>query len=173
MPTIYDGDATTWRDLADALTPSQVDYLKDWERHPELPPRADGTARSDDEHQEALLFTAREFVGSNAAGAVFADVPPPPDAGQHYPWQETSDGGCTRFFVGTSRKLGGAEVLISGIQCSDGSISRSITANATEDMDATEARQLARLILEAADELDGLEMTAVKHRLGGATDEHD
>lgn len=72
--------ATTWRDLADALTPQQVAYLEDWERHPGVLPRADGSAPTLLERQRALLFTAREFVGSNAAAALYADVAAPPDA---------------------------------------------------------------------------------------------
>ena len=150
-------NATTWRDLADALTPQQLAYIEDWDKHPELPPRADGRVKTDDEHQKSLLFTARQFVGSNAAGALFADVAPPPDEGYRYPWEDAGDGTWTRFFVGMERELGDVRVFVSGIQSSDGSISRSISAEASDGMGAGEARQLAALLIEAADELDRLQ----------------
>jgi hypothetical protein len=155
MSTTHD-NATTWRELADALTPQQIAYIEDWERRPDIPPLADGSTRTDDAHQRTLLFTAREFVGSNAAGALFADVTPPPEEGHYYPWENVGDNTWTRFFVGTSRKLGDVEVSISGVQSSDGTISRGITVSAGEDMGATEARQLAALLVEAADEMDRL-----------------
>jgi hypothetical protein len=155
MTTTHDDNATTWRELADALTPQQIAYIEDWERRPDIPPLADGSAKTDDAHQRALLFTAREFVGSNAAASLFADIAPPPEEGHHYPWENIGDDTWTRFFVGTSRKLGDVEVFISGIQSSDGAISRAIGVSAGEDMGATEARHLAALLIEAADELDG------------------
>lgn len=156
MTTTHDDNATTWRELADALTRQQVAYIEEWERHPEIPPLADGSAPTNDAHQRALLFTAREFVGSNAAAALFADVAPPPEEGHYYPWENIGDDTWTRFFVGTSRKLGDVEVFISGIQSSDGSISRDINVSAGEGMGATEARELAALLIQAADELDRL-----------------
>lgn len=156
MTTTPDNTATTWRDLADALTAEQVAYIADWEQHPELPPRTDGSVKTAEQHQETLLYVAREFLGSNAAGVMLAGVEPPPDDGYHYPWQDDGDGTWTRFFVGTTRELGDVRVVISGIQSADGSIDRSITTDASEDMGGTEARQLAALLLEAADELDRL-----------------
>ncbi|WP_104183594.1 hypothetical protein [Mycobacterium avium] len=149
-------NAMVWRDLADALTPQQIAYIEDWERRPQDPPRADGRMRTDEEHQASLLHAAREFVSSNVAGAIFADVAPPAEDGQHYPWEDAGDGKWTRFFVGTTRKLGDAEVFISGIQSSDGRINRSITISGAEDMDTEQARQFAVLLADAADEVDRL-----------------
>jgi hypothetical protein len=150
-------DATTWRDLADALTPHQIAYLENWESRPDLPPRADGSARPSAQHERALLFTAREYSGQNAAAALYADIAPPPEVGQHYPWEHFGDGTWTRFFVGTTRKVGSAEVMITGLQSSDGSIERSIGVDgASDSLDASNARTLAAALLEAADELDRL-----------------
>jgi hypothetical protein len=157
MSTTHNDRATTWRELADALTPEQIAYIEHWERHPELPPMADGSSRSAEKHADGLLFTAREYVGANAAAVMFADIAPPPEEGQHYPWSEHADGTWTRFFVGTTRNLGDVEVMINGIQSSDGSISRTINANAVDDLDASQARRLAALLVETADELDRLE----------------
>jgi hypothetical protein len=51
-----DDDATTtWRDLADSLTPQQLAYIEGWDKHPELAPRADGPVKTDDEHQKTLV----------------------------------------------------------------------------------------------------------------------
>jgi hypothetical protein len=158
MPTIHDDNATTWRDLADALTPHQVAYIENWEAHPEIPPMADGTSAPPEQRAAALLFTAREYVGQNAAGALFADVPPPPDPGTHYPWEHDGDGKWFRFFAGTTREIAGAQVVISGLQSVDGTITRTIAVDGdSESLDSGQARQLAALLIEAADELERLQ----------------
>lgn len=149
-------NATTWRDLADALTPQQVAYIEEWERHPELPPRADGKVKTAEQHQQTLLFVAREFLSSNTAAVILADVAPPPEEGHHHPWQNEGDGTWSRFFVGTVRTMGDVRVLIDGTQFSDGRITRAITTDASEGMGSAEARQLAAMLIEAADELDRL-----------------
>ncbi|CAM3108272.1 hypothetical protein BST27_18605 [Mycobacterium intermedium] len=147
-------NATTWRDLADALTPQQVAYIEEWERHPELPPRVDGSVKTPEEHQRTLLHVAREFLGSNTAAVMLADVAPP-DGGDHRPWQDEGDGTWSRFFVGTVRTMGDVRVIIDGTQYSDGRIERFVTTDSAEGMGSAEARQLAALIIEAADEIDG------------------
>lgn len=157
MTTTHDDNATTWRELADALTPQQIAYIEEWERRPAEPPMADGSHRPEAEHQLALLRTAREFVGQNAAAALFADIAPPPEDGYYYPWEDQGDGVWTRFFVGTVRTLGDGEVKISGLQSSDGGIKRGIEVGGFEDLDAAQARQLAGLLLEAADEMEALQ----------------
>jgi hypothetical protein len=67
---------------------------------------ADGKPAPYGAHQAGLLFTAREYVQQNAAAALFADVPPPPDPGTLYPWENDGDGKWFRFFAGTAREIG-------------------------------------------------------------------
>lgn len=159
MTTTHDDDATTWRDLADALTPEQRAYIEDWERHPEIPPMADGSAPDPERHAAALLFRAREYVGQNAAAVLYADVTPPPEDGQHYPWEHDGDGKWTRFFMGTTRKVGDdSAVSIMGNQSVDGNIERTINIDGSDEgLDAATARQLAAALIEAADELERLQ----------------
>lgn len=156
MNTTHDDDATTWRDLADALTPQQIAYIEDWELHPDEPPMADGSRRPAEDRAAGLLLSAREFVQQNAAAALFADVPTPPDDGVHYPWEHYGDGVWQRFFYGTTRQVGDAEVVVSGLQLSDGSITRSIPVQSAESLDVETARLLAVALVNAADELERL-----------------
>ncbi|WP_460359274.1 hypothetical protein [Mycobacterium sp. ZZG] len=150
-----DDNAQTWRDLADALTAEQAAYLANWESHPEIPPTLDGPP-SPDHHARALLFAARAYLTQNAAAALYADVVPPPEDGHHYPWEHDGDGRWFRYFAGTTRKVGDIEVIISGLQGTDGMITRTITAD-FEDIDAVTARQLAAALIEAADEIEALQ----------------
>jgi hypothetical protein len=92
MTTTPDNATTIWRDLADALTPQQIVYVEDWESRPDLPPMADGSARPAAERQGALLFAAREFLESNAAAALCADVERPVDPTWMSEWKEWGDG---------------------------------------------------------------------------------
>jgi hypothetical protein len=157
MTTTHDDNATTWRDLADALTPHQIAYLENWEQHPEIPPMADWSAPPPERHAAALLFSAREYVGQNAAAALYADVAPPPEDGQHYPWEHDGDGKWFRFFAGTARELGETSVTITGLQSADGSIERTISIDGSDEgLDASTARQIAAALIEAADELERL-----------------
>lgn len=151
-------NASTWRDLQDALTPAQIAYLEDWEAHPEIPPRADGSSPSPEDHARALLFSARDYLSQNSAAAVYADVAPPPDDGVHYPWQPDGDGGWVRYFTGTDRKVGSTTVMINGMQHCSGSITRSICIDGeTEELDSSAARRVAAAMIEAADELERLQ----------------
>lgn len=60
-----DGNATTWRDLADQLTPGQIAELEYCEQ-PGTPP---GIADA-----EFHLARARRFAGLNIVQAMFADI---------------------------------------------------------------------------------------------------
>lgn len=157
--TQHDDNATTWRDLTDALTAEQIAYIENWERRPDEPPMADGSRRPEADHQRGLLFTAREFVGQNAAAALYADVAPPPEDGHHYDWEHAGDGVWCRFFAGTTREVDEARVMITGLQYADGRIDRTICVDGDcESLDASRARQVAAALIEAADELDRLEV---------------
>lgn len=52
--------------------------------------------------------------------------------------------------------------MINGTQSSDGTIERTIVTNCREDLTACEARQLASLLIESADELDVIERRAAR-----------
>ena len=155
MTTTHNDNATTWRDLADALTPTQVAYLEDWERKP-IPGFDDAGA-----HQRGLLHAAKEFTGSNAAATYYADVASPPDARRIDVWMDEGDACWLRRFDGTSRVVDNVTVYISGVQTGDGRIEREIlvSPNTFGDdgyMPAATARRLASALVEAADELDRL-----------------
>jgi hypothetical protein len=156
MNTTHDDNATTWRDLADALTPDQVAYLENWESRPDLPPQAAGSAPPAADHARALLFTARQDADQNAAETYFADVEPLVEPGEHYPWESDGEGNWSRFFLSTTRQLGDTRMMISGFQSSDGTITRSIGVDATDTLTADQARELAGMLLEVADEVDRL-----------------
>lgn len=89
-------------------------------------------------------------------------IVPPPDAVQVDPWHPSGTG---RGFTGTTRQLDRAdldgepaepaEVVVSGVQFArDGSVERWLfVRNANGPMTPSEARQLARLLMGAANEI--------------------
>jgi hypothetical protein len=154
MTTHHDNAATTWRDLADQLTPEQVEKLAAIERHSDMPA---------DEMTATLLNGAREWATCNVVDHVaFGDVEPPPDATHCY-LEEMHPGAWARCFDGTERKVcwSGAcgvvsdvQVFISGQQYQDGHTVRSIGIDARDDYDAATARRIAAAIIAAADEIE-------------------
>jgi hypothetical protein len=72
MHTTHDDNATTWRDLADQLTPKQIVDLEVCDRK-QIPP---GII---DSRQGALNY-ARAMARDNIVQAMYADIAPPPDA---------------------------------------------------------------------------------------------
>jgi hypothetical protein len=151
MNTTHDDNATTWRDVADQLTPAQVERLTGMEQRSALP--ADETAA-------ALLEGAREWARSNLTGRVmFGHLPTPSGARRVFHWQQDDDSGrWSRRFEGTARGLLGVEADIVGIQHSDGTIKRSIYVNAhAAELHAAAARDLAAALIEALNELDELD----------------
>ena len=75
MTTTHDDNATTWRDLADQLTPEQIAGLEGCERRF----NTDGVA-DDPRAQASLLGFARQYAEHNLVDAAYADVPLPPGA---------------------------------------------------------------------------------------------
>ena len=155
---LQDRPPNSWRDLADTLTTQQIAELEYWEAHPELPPRTDGSSPSAKDHARALLSLARSYLSDNAAGALFADVVPPPEEGVHYAWEHDGEGRWFRYFAGSDRKVDNTTVMINGLQYADGTITRSICIDGeTESLDAAAARRVAAAIVEAVDELERLQ----------------
>ena len=106
-----------------------------------------------------LLECAHDLAHANT---LFAHVEPPADAARTLGWTSDEDGVWSRTFEGTLRAVGTADtdhrakVLIGGVQFSDATVTRSITVTANEGLIATEARELAAALLEAADEIERL-----------------
>ncbi|SBS79254.1 conserved hypothetical protein [uncultured Mycobacterium sp.] len=142
--------AITWRDIADQLTPDQVEKLTTLE----------STSRSPaDEVAEGLLEAARETAAANVVNSViFGDVERPSDARRFCVFSDemVEDGVWTRSFDGTQRKVADVEVYISGLQYADGRVERTIGIEARDEYDSETARRLAAALLEAADEVDRL-----------------
>ena len=89
-----------------------------------------------------------------------AGIPMPPDAdGPGDEWQEWEGGGYARMYTSSIRTLGDRSAEIFGIQHDDGRIERFIVAQDSDrdgGMTASQARQFAALLIEAADEMDRL-----------------
>jgi hypothetical protein len=136
-----DDTAQTWRDVADRLTSAQIAQLERLER----------------DEPQTLLEMARQWAAQNMAAAPpLDDVTPPAGAVRTFGWQR--DGTWFRDFEGTTRRGGPARVQISGRQQADGSTRRWITVHARhlEALDPASARELAALLIEAADEMEKL-----------------
>jgi hypothetical protein len=145
MLTTPDNTATNWRDLADQLTPEQIEKLARMEQRSRM--TADETAGM-------LLVGARELATGNVVDQVaFGGIEPPSDATRCC-IEEGGAGAWVRSFDGTARKVDDAEVFISGRQFEDGRTVREIGIDARGDYDAATARRIAAI--EAADEIEGL-----------------
>lgn len=163
MTTTPDNAATTWRDLADQLTPEQVAYLELSECHPV--PMADGTF--DPERERCgHLFGAREMAAQNLAAMLYQHIPTAAGAEDIGPWQQfDDDGSWSRVWWGVRRLVPIAsagthdfEVFVQGTQWSDGREQSGIVLDGSGDsMTAAEVRQLVAALLDAADQLDRLE----------------
>lgn len=161
--SILDNTATTWRDLADQLTPEQIAYMELSERHPV--PMADGS-HDEDRERRGHLFCAREFAAQNAAAAAYRHVPIPAGANRVGAWQQwDEDGSHSRLWFGFSQSVsissGVFSAAVTGTQWSDGRLTRGVVLHGDDDsMTANEARQLAGALVAAADELDALNSEA-------------
>lgn len=113
------------------------------------------------QHTPECAESAAEIATTTATrGPV---VPLPAGAFEAGDWRHDSAGNVWRHFLGTCRDVdvhcserGYVRLQVAGDQDRDGSIERYITLNGNESLTAAEARQLARTLIAAADELDGL-----------------
>lgn len=158
MNTTHDDNATTWRDLVDQLTPKQVDGLEQTERR-----FADSGIVEHPEAQASLLGFAREYAQTNLADAAFADVPLPPGARtDDESWcKDLQNGGYGRSLEwATFGERSDINVGIDGWQRTDGSFTRYIGLWGIDEgraLTAAQARQIAALLLQAADAMDALQ----------------
>lgn len=154
MATAPDTPATSWRDIADQLTPEQITRLEGFELdNPDTV-----------ETRTSLLATARDWAVSNVASvAVYGGVPTPAGAVKVGPPSLDDDLGIwQRAFSGTTRTVGDFDVCIEGEQMPSGEADRWIAFDAESvpavggTLTAHLARLLAAALVEAADELDRL-----------------
>jgi len=146
------GNARSWRDLMDDLTIGQiVDLEASEKRGAETPAQR--------------LRLARDWISQNLIQIECADVPAPADAiDTPLDWEPAGQGYRRGYTVwdrsGRRRDVDALlfAVQIQGHQYSDGRTARQIYALAElEGIEASEARQIAAALLEAADALDALD----------------
>lgn len=102
---------------------------------------------------------AGNSLWERADSVLFGDVATPSDATALFPWQTTNSGMSSRFFNGASYDVGATTVRILGEQFADGGCQRSIDLRKhveLDDLTPADARQLAAVLLDAADEIDKL-----------------
>ena len=156
MSTIHDDNATSWRDLADQLTPEQISRLENMR---------DGWSKDTGpaEIRLCLLVIARDMAQTNLADGYYSHVPLPAGAVKVHEWDDRNEQvGAFRYFTGTSRVVDrddrddDIDVLIEGTQYPDGSVDRLIGIHSLDDGPLTigQARQLARALIAAADETE-------------------
>ncbi len=163
--------AQTWRDLAEQLTPEQLARFEELEhtfRHNALlPKRWWSTApRSNSEITDVLLTAARADASNNLGAAMIGDVAEPAGADVVYGWHDADTASAARYFEGAHRAIerrtdrnqdDDIEVYVAGLQRPDGVVEREIVVHqlhADYPITAGQARQLARALMAAADELD-------------------
>lgn len=135
---------TTWQDIADQLTPSQVEQLEWLEGDP-----LGGLLA----HPEQHLLLARGWASYNLAQSFHADVAPPADAVEVGPWLRLPGGARSRSFRSVTA-IDGLDIAveINGSQHTDGRIEGlvSLTGDVTK-LDPAGARHVAAALLAAAD----------------------
>jgi len=152
MTTTPNNTATTWRDLADQLTPEQIESYERTEQYFRSQGIPGATATT------ALLEYARGDVGGNLADAAYGDVPAPAGAVSVDKWMDHADFGLARGVVW--REFHGPDLYvdIDGWQKCDGTAVPEISLYLDEGQKLTssQARTLAVLLMQAADALDRL-----------------
>jgi hypothetical protein len=143
------GNPANWRDIADQLTPHQIAHMETLERH-----IAD--------HPDGLLYFARRYAAENLRHSVmFGHIKPPPDAAHCFGWQQAGDDDARWFreFWGEQIQPGDVGLLLglTGRQFSDGRCERTgvmVAGKHINQLTAAQARELARLLVEAAVEIE-------------------
>jgi hypothetical protein len=144
---------TSWRDLADRLTPVQIEALERRDANPTHPNGPEGHTRAMTAHAEMLATRNR----------LAATVAPPQVSGFGTPdlseWCEVRPDEWERHFT-VSKRSTDVAVEIAGNQLMGGTL-RGLhiwlaTGNHFNGLDSAGARQVAADLKAAADELDGL-----------------
>jgi hypothetical protein len=149
MTTTHD-DATSWRDLADQLTPPQIAEIEYCEREG-IPP-----GLAEPKHH---LNAARAMAQRNLLQALCADIALPVEAGsgEVYDWEERDNDRFGRMYGISSHGLGTTTVDVVGVQYNDGRIERHVLVYEPDDLTAEQARELGAALIEAADEIERLQ----------------
>jgi hypothetical protein len=154
MTTTHDDTATTWRDLADQLTPEQIQMLTDREADEvanEVKWRGDGNWLA-----KWLVAQARDCAQTNLTERLhFGHLPRPADAVAVYAVVELGDGiEWSRVFAGTKREVGDVSVRINGTQYAELSVTVDRPFTDCGILEPSAARDLAAALIEAADEME-------------------
>jgi hypothetical protein len=159
MTTTHDDNSSTWRDLADQLTPEQVARFERWEADAlkSVAAGRNGNYESPEDIARCFLVDARREAEQNLTDSTF-DVPIPAGASGAEHWEDDGTGRWTRPVYGIQRNVAHLSVGITGEQHPDGTVGWAAHAHA-DDNPATpdQLRQFAAAVLEAADELDRLQ----------------
>lgn len=147
-------NATSWRDLADQLTPRQIAALEHLERSTAAhSPHVDVRAE--------LLEAARDEAAHNLVIARFADVPVPAGAETDDSWSRDESGEWSRAVVWREfPSVGGVGLAVDGRQTSTGEVTPpqiTVFADLGAQLTGAEARELAAQLLEAADKLEAIQ----------------
>lgn len=141
---------TTWRDIADQLSPTQVGHLEWLEQDP-----LNGLLNKPAQH----LVLARGWASENLEQSLHADVAPPADAVDVGPWLKSSAGVRTRSYRSVMTGIARLDITLElrGSQYTDGRIQcrLSLAGGSLDDLDAAAARELAAALVAAADRAEG------------------
>jgi hypothetical protein len=89
----------------------------------------------------------------------YPDVSPPPGAHVSTDWDQWSGDGQSRIICGTDRNIKGLQIRTCALQLRSGAISLTdppaVTVDDSQELSSFEVRELAVLLLAAANEIDG------------------
>ena len=140
---------TTWRDIADQLTPSQIDLLEWLEGNP-----LGGLLAKPEQH---LMF-ARGWASENLEQSLFADVVAPADAVEVGEWRKSKTGVRCRTYRSTVGGIAGLDITLEmrGTQYTDGQIDcrMGLVGAGLADLDPAAVRELAAALLKAVDDAE-------------------
>ena len=141
---------TTWRDIADQLSPTQVGHLEWLEQDP-----LNGLLAKPAQH----LVLARGWASENLEQSLHADVAPPADAVDVGPWLKSSAGVRTRSYRSVMTGLAGLDITLElrGSQHTDGRIQcrLGLAGSDLNNLSPAAARELAAALAAAADRAGG------------------
>ncbi len=146
--TTTDNTAQSWRDLTDQLTTEQITQLD--------------SAKWPDEAER--LEIAREMAARNLLQVALADVAAPAGTTKAGAWYAVGDEQASRTLYADTWPVGNVTAIVIGEQLADGSATWQLEIHEVErtngDLTAEQARELARVLLDAADKLDQLDGTS-------------
>jgi len=169
MNTTHDDNATSWRDLADQLTPEQIARFARFEagamqslhKRQQQPAPAGWVPESAESIARGFLAEARREAECNLNDTLF-DVPVPAgmDLEEVDHWEDDGTGTWTRLLHGETRNIEGfdAAVYLTGVQTQDGAVTWSLYVHVEDNhaLTSDQLRALAANLVVAADELDRL-----------------